>query len=186
MRTPSASVLCKVLSPSWAGTAIAGLTNFAEELASKQIDIIRELLPHLARVGAIINVENPLHVPQWRETQDAAAKASLALAHFDYRIPDDLERAFTHFADEKVEAVLVPPDVAFAAYRVRIAELAANARLPTIYFNRESVVAGGLVSYGPNLVENYRREVMVFVDKILKAAPSPESCQLSAQIKSNW
>jgi putative ABC transport system substrate-binding protein len=155
------------------GGNVTGLTNFAEDLASKQIDIIRELLPHLARVGAIINVENPLHVPQWRETQDAATKASLALVHFDYRVPEDLERAFAHFAQEKVEAVLVPPDVTFAAYRVRIAELAANARLPTIYFNRESVVAGGLVSYGPNLVENYRRAA-VFVDKILKGAKPGE------------
>ena len=155
------------------GGNVTGLTNFAEDLASKQIDIIRELLPHLARVGAIINVENPLHVPQWRETQDAAAKASLVLVHFDYRIPDDLERAFAHFAHEKVEAVLVPPDITFAAYRVRIAELAANARLPTIYFTRESVVTGGLVSYGPNLVENYRRAA-VFVDKILKGATPGE------------
>ena len=155
------------------GGNVTGLTNFAEELASKQIDIIRELLPHLARIGAIINVENPLHVPQWKETQEAAAKASLALVHYDYRTPDDLERAFAHFAHEKVEAVLVPPDVTFGAYRVRIAELAASARLPTIFFNRESVVAGGLVSYGPNLVENYRRAA-IFVDKILKGAKPGE------------
>ena len=155
------------------GGNVTGLTNFAEELASKQIDIIRELLPHLARIGAIINVENPLHVPQWRETQEAAAKASLALVHYDYRTPEDLERAFAHFAHEKVEAVLVPPDVTFGAYRARIAELAASARLPTIYFNRESVVAGGLVSYSPNLVENYRRAA-VFVDKILKGAKPGE------------
>ena len=155
------------------GGNVTGLTNFAEELASKQIDIIREMLPHLARIGAIINVENPLHVPQWKETQEAAAKASLALVHYDYRTPDDLERAFAHFAHEKVEAVLVPPDVTFGAYRARIAELATSARLPTIYFNRESVVAGGLVSYGPNLVENYRRAA-VFVDKILKGAKPGE------------
>jgi putative tryptophan/tyrosine transport system substrate-binding protein len=155
------------------GGNVTGLTNFAEELASKQIDIIRELLPHLARIGAIINVENPLHVPQWKETQEAAAKASLALVHYDCRTPDDLERAFAYFAHEKVEAVLVPPDVTFGAYRARIAELATSARLPTIYFNRESVVAGGLVSYGPNLVENYRRAA-VFVDKILKGAKPGE------------
>ena len=158
-----------VQSLSHPGGNVTGLTNFAEDLASKQIDIIRELLPHLARVGALINVENPLHVGQWRETQDAAAKASLALVPFDYRIPDDLERAFAHFGHERVEAVLIPPDITFATHRVRIAELAANARLPTIYFNRESVVTGGLVSYGPNLVENYRRAA-VFVDKILKGA----------------
>jgi putative ABC transport system substrate-binding protein len=155
------------------GGNITGLTNFAEDLASKQIDIMRELLPRLARVGALVNVDNPLHVPQWRETQAAAAKASLSLAHFDYRVPDDLERAFAHFADEKVEAVLVPPDVTFSVYRVRIAELATKARLPTIYFNRESIVAGGLLSYGPDTVELYRRAAD-YVDRILKGAKPGE------------
>ena len=151
------------------GGNVTGVTNFAEDLASKQIDIIRELLPNLARIGTIINVDNPLHVPQWRETQDAATRASIALVRFDYRGPDDLERAFAQFAQEKVEAVLVPPDVAFAALRLRIAKLAEQARLPTIFFNRESVVDGGLLGYGPDLVENYRHAA-VFVDKILKGA----------------
>jgi len=138
------------------GGNVTGLTNFAEDLASKQIDIMRKLLPRLVRVGALVNVENPLHVPQWRETQAAAAKVSLALVHFDYRVVDDLDRAFEHFARENVDAVLVPPDVTFAALRVRIAEQAAKMRLPAIYFNREAVVDGGLVSYGPNIMENYR------------------------------
>jgi len=68
-----------------------------------------------------------------------------------------------------VEAVLVPPDTTFGTYRGRIAELAAQARLPAIYFNRSYVEAGGLMSYGPNLLESYRRAA-VFVDKILKGA----------------
>jgi putative ABC transport system substrate-binding protein len=155
------------------GGNITGVTNFAEDLASKQIDIIRELLPRLARVGALVNIENPLHVPQWRDTQDAAVKASLVVIRFDYRNPDDLERAFERFAQEHVEAVLIPPDVTFGALRDRIARLAADARLPTIFFNRESAAAGGLLSYGPNLVENYRRAA-IFVDKILKGAKPGE------------
>jgi len=121
------------------------------------------------RVGTLVNVENPLHVPQWRETQAAAEQAGLALVRVDYRVPDDLERAIDRFAREKVEALLVPPDVTFLSHRARIAELAVNARLPTIGFNRTSVEAGGLLSYGPDLVENYRRAA-VFVDKILKGA----------------
>ena len=161
------------------GGNVTGLTNFAEELASKQLDIIRELLPGIMRVGALINVENPLHVPQWRETQAAAANAALALVRFDYRIPEDLDRAFNKFAREKVEAILVPPDVTFLAFRARIAELAAKARLPAIYFNRTQVQEGGLLSYGPDLVENYRRAA-VFVDKILKGA-SPLSYPLSGR-----
>jgi putative ABC transport system substrate-binding protein len=158
-----------VQSLSHPGGNVTGLTNFAEVLASKQLDVIRELLPRVMRVGTLVNVENPLHVPQWRETQSAAANSALALVRFDYRVPEDLERAFDQFVRERVEAVLVSPDVTFLGHRVRIAELAANARLPTISFNRASVEAGGLLSYGPDLVDNYRRAA-VFVDKILKGA----------------
>ena len=151
------------------GGNVTGLTNFAEELASKQLDVMRELLPHLARVAVLINITNPLHVPQWRDTQSAAAQASVTLLPFEYRVPDDLERAFGEFARSKAEALLVPPDVTFGVYRGRIAGLAAKARLPSIFFNRGYAEAGGLMSYGPSPVENYRRAA-IFVDKILKGA----------------
>jgi putative tryptophan/tyrosine transport system substrate-binding protein len=156
-----------VQSLSHPGGNVTGLTNFAEELASKQLDLIREFLPRLARVGVIVNVTNPLHVPEWQKTRVAAADASLALVRFDFRAVEDLERAFTKFTLEKVEAVLVPPDATFAAHRERITELAAQSRLPAVYFNRLYVEAGGLLSYGPDLSESYRRAA-VFVDKILK------------------
>lgn len=158
-----------VQSLSHPGGNVTGLTNFAEELASKQLDLIRELLPRLARVGTLVNVRNPLHVPQWQETQAAAANASITLVRFDYNVPEDLERAFDKFTREKVEAVLVPPDTSLASHRERIAELATQSRLPAIYFNRLNVEAGGLVSYGPDLTESYRRAA-AFVDKILKGA----------------
>lgn len=158
-----------VQSLSHPGGNITGLTNFAEELASKQLDLIRELLPNIARIGALVNVTNPLHVPQWQETQAAATKASLAVLRFDYRTVEDLERAFAKFTREKVDAVLVPPDVTFNARRARIVELAAKSHLPAIYFNRPYIEAGGLLSYGPNISESYRRAA-TFVDKILKGA----------------
>jgi putative tryptophan/tyrosine transport system substrate-binding protein len=151
------------------GGNVTGLTNFAEELASKQLDVVSELLPRLARLGVLVNVENPLHAPQWRETQAAAAKAALTLVRFEFHAPDDLDRAFAEFAKAKTEALLVPPDIVFAVHRVRIAQLAAKARLPAIYANRLFVEAGGLMGYGPNPVENYRRAA-AFVDKILKGA----------------
>jgi putative ABC transport system substrate-binding protein len=158
-----------VKSLSHPGGNVTGLTNFAEELASKQLDVIRELLPRLARVGALVNVKNPLHVPQWQETQVAAARASVVLVRFDYRVPEDLEPAFAQFIHEKVEAVLVPPDTSFATYRERITQLAARSRLPAIYFTRVYVEAGGLMSYGPDISESYRTAAS-FVDKILKGA----------------
>ena len=158
-----------VQSLSHPGGNITGLTNFAEELASKQLDLIRELLPGASRLGVLVNVTNPLHVPQWQDTQAAAIKASLTVVRFDYHALEDFERAFVSFAEQRVEAILVPPDVTFNAGRTRIIDLAARAHLPAIYFNRLYAEAGGLLSYGPNISENYRRAA-VFVDKILKGA----------------
>jgi putative ABC transport system substrate-binding protein len=151
------------------GGNVTGLTNFAEELASKQLDLMRELLPRLERVAALVNVTNPLHVPQWRETRAAAARTGVTLVPFEFRNPDQLEEAFAMFVRERADALLVPPDVTFTAYRRRIAELAAKARLPAIYFSRQHVEDGGLMCYGPNPVENYRRAA-IYVDKILKGA----------------
>ena len=158
-----------VKSLSHPGGNVTGLTNFAEELASKQIDLMRELLPRLARLGVLINVENPLHVPQWRESQSAAAKTGLALVPFEFHSVDQLEGAFAKFAQEQADALLVPPDVTFNTHRRRIADLAISARLPAIFYIRQSAEDGALMSYGPSSVENYSRAA-IYVDKILKGA----------------
>jgi putative tryptophan/tyrosine transport system substrate-binding protein len=151
------------------GGNITGLANFAEELASKQLDVMRELLPHLSRIGMLVNVTNPLHVPQWRETQAAAVNAAIALVPFEIKRAEQLDAAFAAFARERVDALLVPPDITFIAHHRRIAELAASARLPAIYFGRAQVENAGLMSYGPDVRENYRRAA-TYVDKILKGA----------------
>jgi putative tryptophan/tyrosine transport system substrate-binding protein len=158
-----------VKSLSHPGGNITGLTNFAEELASKQIDLIRELLPGATRLAALVNVANPLHVPQWRETQAAAAQAAIVLVPFEFRNADQLEEAFARFARERADALLVPPDVTFTTHRRRIAGLALTSRLPTVFFIPASARDGGLISYGPNPVDNYRRAA-VYVDRILKGA----------------
>ena len=158
-----------VQSLSHPGGNVTGLTNFAEALAAKQLDLIRQLQPSLTRVAVLINVENPLHVPQWRETQDAAARASITLVPYEFHKPDDFEPAFTAFVKAKAEALLVPPDTTFSNHRRRIVQLAAQAKLPAIYFSRQYIEEGGLMSYGPNTVENYRYAA-VYVDKILKGA----------------
>jgi putative ABC transport system substrate-binding protein len=151
------------------GGNITGLANFAEELASKQLDVMRELLPRLSRVGVLINVTNPLHVPQWRETQAAADKAAVALVPFEIHNAEQLEAAFATFSRERVDALLVQPDTTFITYHGRIAELAASGRLPAIYFSRAQAENGGLMSYGPDLSEAYRRAA-TYVDKILGGA----------------
>jgi putative ABC transport system substrate-binding protein len=151
------------------GGNITGLANFAEELASKQLDVMRELLPHLSRIGVLINVTNPLHVPQWQETQAAAVKAAIALVAFEIQKAEQLEAAFAAFVRERVDALLVPPDITFITQHRRIAELAASTRLPAIYFTRAQAENGGLMSYGPEISENYRRAA-TYVHKILQGA----------------
>jgi putative ABC transport system substrate-binding protein len=125
------------------GGNITGVSNFADELASKQLDITRELLPRLSRVGVLINVTNTLHVPQWRETQAAAGKAAIALVPLELDKAEQLEGAFAALAREKVDAVLVPGDVMFNVHFRLIADLALSTRLPAIYFNRAQAEKGG-------------------------------------------
>jgi putative ABC transport system substrate-binding protein len=158
------------------GGNITGVANFAEELASKQLDLMRELLPRLSRVAVLVNVTNPLHVPQWRETQAAAAKAAIVLVPFEIQRAEQLEAAFAAFARERADALLVPPDVTFSTHRRRIAELAASARLPAVYFTRAEAAVGGLMSYGPGL--------RPLSTKFLKAR-SPEIFRSSSRPRSN-
>ena len=158
-----------VTSLSHPGGNVTGLTNFAEVLAAKQVDLLRELIPRLSRLGALVNVTNPLHVPQLQETKAAAVTNGIDLMPVEIRYPDELGPAFETLAKERVEALTVPPDTVFSNFRRRIAELAAATRMPAIYGFREHVEDGGLMSYGPDNRGNYRRAA-AYVDKILKSA----------------
>jgi putative tryptophan/tyrosine transport system substrate-binding protein len=151
------------------GGNVTGLANFAETLAPKQIDLLREMVPYVARFGLLVNVTNPLHVPQLRETKIAAEAAGIILVPVEVSGPDKLEAAFDTLQRERVEALLVSPDVSFYSRRRQIAELAATTRLPAIYGYRHHVEEGGLMSYGPDIPDQYRRAA-IYVDKILKGA----------------
>ena len=158
-----------VASLSHPGGNVTGLANFAELLASKQLDFLRELLPRLSRVAMLVNTTNPLHVPQLKEMQAATANARVDLLTIELRAPTDLEGAFATLAGENVDALLVPPEILFLQLRKQIVDLAASHRLPAVYGYREYVLDGGLMSYGPDLVMNFHRAA-TYVDKILKGA----------------
>jgi putative tryptophan/tyrosine transport system substrate-binding protein len=155
------------------GGNLTGVANFAELLASKQLDLLRELMPRLSRVAVLINAGNPLHAPQLAATRDAAQSAQAALLTFAIRHPGQVDEVFAAIASGGADGLLVAPDTVFRTFRQRIAELAASARLPAIYGYRDHVEAGGLISYGPNLAETYRRAA-TYVDKILKGAKPDE------------
>jgi putative ABC transport system substrate-binding protein len=149
------------------GGNVTGLTNYAEELASKQLDFMRELIPHLSRLAVLVNVGNPLHVPQLRDTKIAAERLSIELVPFEAQNLAEVETAIADLVRRQLKALLVPPDYLFNSLRKRIAEVLAAVKVPAIYGFREHVEAGGLLSYGVNLPENFHRAA-AFVDKIFK------------------
>ena len=121
------------------GGNVIGVAIFSESVVAKQFDIARELLPRLSRVAMLINVNNPLHVPQLREVQAAVTNAGVDLVVVEVRGPDDLEKTFATLPQRNADALLVSPDPIFLGKQ--IAELAAPHRLPTVYGYREPVVA---------------------------------------------
>jgi putative ABC transport system substrate-binding protein len=158
-----------VASLSHPGGNVTGLANFAELLASKQLDFLRELLPRLSHVAMLVNVSNALHVLQVAELQAAASVAKITVTTAELGGQADLTPAFATLESKSVDALLVPPDPLFLQLRKPIAELAATRRLPAIYGFREHVLDGGLMSYGPDLAMNFFRSA-TYVDKILRGA----------------
>ncbi len=116
---------------------------------------------------------NPLHVRQLSETKSAAEAANILLIPVEVESPDKLSLAFDSLQKERVEAVIVPPDTTFFSRRRQIAELAGTTKLPAIYGYREHVEEGGLISYGPDSRDQYRRAA-IYVDKILRGAKPAE------------
>jgi len=149
------------------GGNVTGLANFTDQLASKQLDLMRELMPQVSRIAVLVNVGNPLHVRQLGETKIAAERLSIELVRFDAQNPVEVEAAISDIAREELKALLVPPDYLFNGLAKRIAELLAEVKIPAIYGFREKVEVGGLLSYGVNVPENFHRAA-AFVDKIFK------------------
>jgi putative ABC transport system substrate-binding protein len=149
------------------GGNVTGLANFTDQLASKQLDLMRELMPQVSRLAVLVNVGNPLHVRQLNDTKVAAERLSIELVQFEAQNPVEVEAAISDIAREQLKGLLVPPDYLFNGLGKRIAELLAEAKIPAIYGFRENVEAGGLLSYGVNIAENFHRAA-AFVDKVLK------------------
>ena len=149
---------------------ITGWTHLAGlELNAKRLDILKEAIPGAARIAALWNPANPIHGPSLKVIEAAARRLKVQLHPMGVQDPDQLDGAFSRMAQEHVQALTVPPDGMFLAHQARIIDLAASHRLPAMYGVRELVEAGGLMGYGVNLPEMYRRGAF-FVDRILKGA----------------
>ena len=149
---------------------ITGWTHLAGlELNAKRLDILKEAIPEATHIAALWNPANPIHGPSLKVIEAAARRLKVQLHPTGVQDPDQLEGAFSTMAQERVQALTVPPDGMFLAHQARIIDLAARHRIPAMYGVRELVEAGGLMGYGVNLPEMYRRGAF-FVDRILKGA----------------
>jgi ABC-type uncharacterized transport system substrate-binding protein len=151
------------------GGNLTGLTLFATELAGKRLELLKAVVPMASRVAVLANPTN-LGIPfMLRETEVAARTLGLQLQTFEVRTPSDLDDVFEALTRGGFKALVQVNDAMLFSQRARIVELAARRRVPAMYEGREFVEAGGLMSYGPNLAENFRRAA-TYVDKILKGA----------------
>ena len=149
------------------GGNVTGILITVDGLVGKQLELAREVVPGASRIGMLVNMRNPSNAVQRRDAEAAAPALGIDLVPVDVRSPEDVDAAFQTLTRERSAFVLVLSDLIFVTGRRRIAEMAIAARLPTMYGLREFAEAGGLVSYGIDVRENWRRAAY-FVDRILK------------------
>jgi putative ABC transport system substrate-binding protein len=150
------------------GGNVTGLSAVVSDLVPKRVELLTELVPALASIAAFMNMSNPALSPELKEFEAAARSKGLRHRLFDVRQGDDVRRAFD-MVNREHEAIMVELDAVTLTDREMIVELAARYRLPTMYASREFVDAGGLISYGVNYPDLYRRAA-IYADKILKGA----------------
>jgi putative tryptophan/tyrosine transport system substrate-binding protein len=154
------------------GGNVTGLAINQPDLAGKRLALLREVVPGLRRVAIMANVEYPFAVLEMAELETAARSLGLDVAPFEIRRAEDIAPAFEALKG-RAEALYVVGDALVTTHRIRINTLALAARLPTIHVVRESVEAGGLMAYGPNFADLFRRAAD-HVDKILRGAKPGE------------
>jgi putative ABC transport system substrate-binding protein len=151
------------------GGNVTGLMSRVDGLIGKQVELAAELVQPLVWLGLIVNVSRSDILKDRQELESAGKRLGVKLISAEVRKPEDLGAAFQQLSDEHVQAVFVLADAMLFQERQRVAAFAAAARLPAVYGFRDHVDAGGLMSYGINYAENFRRAA-TYVVKILKGA----------------
>ena len=171
------------------GGNITGNTILGPDIATKRLQLIKEVVPFVSRVAFLWNPDNASHTPHLEELQVAALTLGLKLLLVAVRSSDGFDSAFAAIKNESADAFLMTADPLHQLNIVRIIDFLAKNRLPAMYQMRENIVAGGLISYGASLPELYRRAA-TYVDKILKGAKpgdlpveQPTTFELAINIK---
>lgn len=151
------------------GGNVTGLSVMAPDLVGKQVELMKEVLPRLSRVAILWNPAHPVHPQLLKEGKVAAQALGVQLQPLEARVPGDFEAAFSAMAKGRAEALLVLVDPTYYLHRITLVELAATTRLPAMYGLTGFVIEGGLMGYGPDLVEHFRQGAG-YVDRILRGA----------------
>lgn len=151
------------------GRNMTGITFMAMELSAKRVEVLKEAIPKASRIALLSNPEHAGELSEYRVTEDVARRLGAATTRYLVRNPQELIAAFAAITADKPEAMIVFPDSFTLARRKDIADFAARAKIPSIYGWTEFADAGGLLSYGPTLTENFKT-LAIFVDKVLKGA----------------
>jgi putative ABC transport system substrate-binding protein len=149
------------------GGNITGLSLLAPELSAKRLDLLTQAVSPLARVAVLWNLDNEGMALRFRETQAASRVLGVSIQSVGVRTPDDFDGAFATITRERPHGLLVMADTVTLGQRKRTADFAASHRIPAIYEQRDFVDVGGLMSYGIDIVDHYRR-ASSFVDRVLK------------------
>jgi putative ABC transport system substrate-binding protein len=151
------------------GGNITGITNLETGLGGKRLELLKEVVPKLARVAVLYDPAVPAARVVKEDLPVAAGALGLTIQPWDIRAVKDFERVFAALNKERPEGLYVSSGLVITANGKRIADFALKSRLPSVYSTREAVDAGGLMYYGADLAASYRR-VAYYVDKILKGA----------------
>ena len=151
------------------GGNVTGLSQLGAEIAGKRLQLLKEAVPNVSRVAFLRNRANASHLPYFNDLQAAARELRLTLQSVEVQEPSEFERAFAGMMRERPDALIVTGDSTHRLRQAWIVDFAAKRRLPAMYQLKEYVEAGGLMSYGTSLADNWRR-VAIYVDKILKGA----------------
>jgi ABC-type uncharacterized transport system substrate-binding protein len=151
------------------GKNVTGLSLLGSELVGKRLQLLKEMIPGISRVAFLSNPTDTTQAFLLREAQVAARSLKVQLQVLEARSPSDITGAFSTMTKEQAGGVIILSSSMFYDQRTRIAEVAARSRLPAIYTLKDYAEAGGLMAYGVNIGESFRR-VATYVDKILKGA----------------
>ncbi len=155
------------------GGNITGMSSGIDDTVKKLVELLSVAVPKMKRLAAIINPANVTHTSMLSSIQAAAKQTGKQVMSVSVRTPDEIERGFEAMARQHIDAVVIVPDVFFLQQLTQIAGLASKHRLPSIYGEVNYAEAGGLIGYGADRKDNFRR-AGIFVDKILKGAKPGE------------